>query len=65
MLLKIILLHLKLSLHTLSLQNFQKSLVEAFTKKLQLVSHPLLLHAKLLDSFWGHAILHATTFLRL
>ena len=44
-------------------EHSQNGLAEAFIKKLQLVSRPLLLHAKLPDSFWGHALPHAATFL--
>ena len=46
-------------------EHSQNGLAEAFIKKLQLVTRPLLLHAKLSDSFWGHALLHAATLLRL
>jgi hypothetical protein len=46
-------------------EHSQNGLAEAFIKKLQLVTRPLLIHAKLPDSFWGHAILHAAALLRL
>lgn len=46
-------------------EHSQNGLAETFIKKLQLVSRPLPLHAKLPDSLWGHAVLHAATLLRL
>jgi hypothetical protein len=39
-------------------------LAEAFIKKIQLISRPLLIHAHLPSSFWSHAVLHAATLLR-
>ena len=42
----------------------ENGLVEAFIKKVQLISQPLLLHAKLPSHFWAHAVLHAATLLR-
>ena len=46
-------------------EHSQNGLAEAFIKKVQLVTRPLLIHAKLPDSFWGHAVLHAAALLRL
>ena len=46
-------------------EHSQNGLAEAYIKKLQMVARPLLLHAKLLATLWGHAILHATALLRL
>ena len=46
-------------------EHSQNGLAEAFIKKIQLVSRPLLLHAGLPTSMWGHAVLHAATLLRL
>jgi len=43
----------------------QNGLAEAFIKKIQLITRPLLIHAKLPSSFWSHAVLHAVTLLRL
>ena len=40
-------------------------LAEAFIKRIQLIARPLLLHANLPSNLWGHAVLHATTLLRL
>ena len=51
--------------YSVAYEHSQNGLAEAFIKKLQLVTRPLLLHAKLPDSFWGHAILHAAALLRL
>ena len=45
-------------------EHAQNRLAKAFIKKIQLMSRPLLLHAKLPSSFWVHAVLHATTLLR-
>ena len=46
-------------------EHSQNGLTEAYIKKLQMVARPLLLHAKLLATLWGHAILHAAALLRL
>ncbi|WMV29322.1 hypothetical protein MTR67_022707 [Solanum verrucosum] len=40
----------------------QNGLVESFIKRLQLKARPLLLKTKLLTTVWGHAILHAASF---
>ena len=45
-------------------EHSQNGLAEAFIKKIQLISRPLLIQANLPSYFWGHAILHAATFLR-
>jgi transposase InsO family protein len=45
-------------------EHSQNGLAEAFIKKIQLISRPLLLHAKLPSHFWAHAVLHAATLLR-
>ena len=45
-------------------EHAQNGLAEAFIKKIQLISRPLLLHANLPSSFWSHAVLHAATLLR-
>ena len=42
----------------------QNGLAKAFIKKVQLISQPLLLHAKLPSHFWAHIVLHAATLLR-
>ena len=42
----------------------QNELAEAFIKKIQLISRPLLIQANLPSYFWGHAVLHAATLLR-
>ena len=46
-------------------EHFQNGLAEAFIKKIQLVTRPLLLQAQLPTSMWGHDVLHATTLLKL
>ena len=43
----------------------QNGLAEAFIKKIQLIARPLLLHANLPSNLWGHAVLHATSLLKL
>lgn len=43
----------------------QDRLTKAFIKKVQLVTRPLLLHANLPSSMWGHAVMHPTTLLKL
>ena len=45
-------------------EHAQNGLAEAFIKKIQIISRPLLLHANLPSSFWSHAVLHAATLLR-
>ena len=45
-------------------EHSQNRLAEAFIKKIQLISRPLLIQANLPSYFWGHAVLHAATLLR-
>ncbi|KAL0558683.1 hypothetical protein IC582_003263 [Cucumis melo] len=51
--------HLVAHVHT------QNGLTESFIKRLQLIARPLLMRAKLPLSIWGHAILHATSLIRI
>ena len=46
-------------------EHSQNGLAEAFIKKIQLVVRPMLCHANLPSQYWGHAVLHAATLLRL
>ena len=46
-------------------EHAQNGLAEAFIKKIQLIVRPLLFHAQLPATFWGHAVLHAAVLLRL
>ena len=46
-------------------EHSQNGLAEAFIKKIQLITRPLLLHANLPSELWGHAVLHSTALLRL
>ena len=46
-------------------EHSENSLTEAYIKKIQLVVRPLLIHAKLPSSLWGHAVLHAAALFRL
>ena len=46
-------------------EHSQNGLAEAYVKKIQLVARPLLLHANLPSSFWGHAVLHAAALLKM
>jgi hypothetical protein len=46
-------------------EHSQNGLAEAFIKKIQLVTRPLLLQAQLPSSMWGHAVLYATALLKL
>ena len=39
-------------------------LAEVFIKKIQLITRPLLLHANMPSTMWGHAILHVASLLR-
>ena len=45
-------------------EHSHNGLAEAFIKKLQLISRPLLIQANLPAHFWSHVVLHATTLLR-
>lgn len=40
-------------------------LAGAFTKKVQLITRPLLLHAKLLPTMWAHVVLHVASLIQL
>ena len=51
--------------YSVAYKHFQNGLAEAFIKKIQLIPRPLLLHAKLPSSMWGHTVLHAAALLRL
>ena len=46
-------------------EHAQNELAEAFIKKIQLVTRPLILQTNLPASMWGHAVLHATALLKL
>ena len=50
--------------YSTSYKHSQNGLAEAFIKKIQLISRPLLIQANLPFYFWAHAILHAATLLR-
>jgi hypothetical protein len=45
-------------------EHSQNGLAEAFIKKIQLISRPLLTQAGLPSYFWAHAVLHAATLFR-
>jgi transposase InsO family protein len=45
-------------------EHSQNGLAEAFIKKIQLISHPLLIQVGLPSNYWAHAVLHAATLLR-
>ena len=46
-------------------EHAQNGLAEAYIKKIQLIVRPLLFHANLSPTLWGHAVLHAAVLLRL
>jgi hypothetical protein len=46
-------------------EHAQNGLAEAFIKKVQLITRPLLLHAHLPSDLWAHAVLHAAALLKL
>src|ERR1700738_183164 len=46
-------------------EHSQNGLAEAFVKKIQLITRPLLLHSNLPSDLWGHAVLHSAALLRL
>ena len=43
----------------------QNGLAESLIKRLQLIARPLLMKTKLPTSTWGHAVMHATSLLRI
>ena len=43
----------------------QNGLAESLIKRLQLIARPILMRTKLPISAWGHAILHASTIIRI
>ena len=50
--------------YSIPYKHSQNGLAEAFIKKIQLISRPMLLHVRLPSHLWAHAVLHATTLLR-
>ena len=46
-------------------EHAQNGLAESFIKRIQWITRPLLLHANLPSTMWGHAVLHAATLIRL
>ena len=46
-------------------EHSQNGLAEAFIKKIQLITRPLLLHANMPSNLWGHVVLHAASLLKL
>lgn len=46
-------------------EHSQNGLAEAFIKKIQSITRPLMIRGKLPSTMWGHIVLHATTLLRL
>jgi hypothetical protein len=50
--------------YLLPYEHFRNGLTEFFIKKNQLITRPLLIHAKLSSSFWSHVVLHVATLLR-
>ena len=51
--------HLVTHVHT------QNGLAESLIKRLQLIARPLLMKTKLPTSTWGHAVMHATSLIRI
>lgn len=51
--------------HPVAYVHTQNGLAESFIKRLQLIARPLLMKTKLSTTAWGHAILHATSLIRL
>ena len=47
--------------HLVAHTHTQNGLAESFIKRLQLITRPLIMKAKLPTSSWGHAIMHAAT----
>ena len=51
--------------YSMPYEHAQNGLAEAYIKKIQLIVCPLLFHTNLSPILWDHAVLHATTLLRL
>ena len=51
--------------HPIAHVHTQNGLAESFIKRLQLITKPLLMKTKLPASTWGHAVMHATSVLRI
>ena len=51
--------------HHVAYTHTQNGLAESFIKRLQLITQPLLMKTKLPTSAWEHAIMHATTLVRI
>ena len=51
--------------HPVAHVHTQNGLAESFIKRLQLIARPLLMKSELPTTVWGHAILHATSLVRL
>ena len=50
--------------YSIPYEHLENGLAEAFIKKIQLISQPLLIHAGLPLHLWAHAVLNTTTLLR-
>ena len=51
-------------MYSVPYKHFQNGLAEAFIKKIQLISRPLLIQASVPSYFWAHVVLHAVTLLK-
>ena len=51
--------------HPVAHVHTQNGLAESLIKRLQLIARPLLMRSKLPSSAWGHAIIHASSLIRL
>ena len=51
--------------HLVAYVHTQNGLVESLIKRLQLIARPLLMKTKLPTSTWGHAVMHATSLIRI
>ncbi|KAI3735382.1 hypothetical protein L6452_14878 [Arctium lappa] len=51
--------------HPVAHVHTQNGLAESLIKRLQMIARPMIMKAKLPVSTWGHAILHATTLIRI
>ena len=51
--------------YLVSYEHSQNGLAKVYIKKLQMVARPLLLHARLSATMWGHTVLYAASLLRL
>ena len=51
--------------HSVAHTHTQNGLAESLIRRLQLIARPLILRSNLSFSYWGHAILHVASLIRI